>query len=33
VIAEGKPGLITRHLMSEFAKLLGDPKEGTPIYS
>jgi branched-chain amino acid aminotransferase len=32
VIGEGKPGPITRHLMSEFAKLLGDPNEGTPIY-
>ncbi|MEM2994419.1 MAG: branched-chain-amino-acid transaminase [Candidatus Bathyarchaeia archaeon] len=32
VIGEGKPGPVTRHLMSEFAKLLGNPKEGTPIY-
>jgi len=31
-INDGKPGLITRRLMSEFAKLVSDPKEGTPIY-
>jgi branched-chain amino acid aminotransferase len=31
-IGEGKPGPVTRRLMSEFAKLLGDPNEGTPIY-
>jgi branched-chain amino acid aminotransferase len=32
VIGDGKPGPITRHLMQEFAKLLGDPNEGAPIY-
>jgi branched-chain amino acid aminotransferase len=32
VIGKGKPGPVTRHLISEFLKLLGDPNEGTPIY-
>ncbi|MEM3609212.1 MAG: branched-chain-amino-acid transaminase [Candidatus Bathyarchaeia archaeon] len=32
VIGEGKLGPVTRHLISEFLKLLGDPNEGTPIY-
>ena len=32
VIDDGKPGPITRKLMEEFAKLVRDPKEGTPIY-
>ncbi len=31
-INDGKPGPITRRLMGEFAKLVSDPKEGTPIY-
>jgi branched-chain amino acid aminotransferase len=33
IIGEGKPGPITRSLMNEFEKLLGDPNEGVPIYS
>jgi branched-chain amino acid aminotransferase len=32
VIGEGKPGPVTRHLISEFLKLLGDPNEGIPIH-
>lgn len=32
VIGNGKPGPITKRLMEEFAKLVRDPKEGTPIY-
>lgn len=32
IIGEGKPGPITRRLMSEFEKLLGDPAEGVPIF-
>ena len=33
VIGDGRPGLLTRRLMDAFEKLLGDPNEGTPIYS
>lgn len=33
IIGEGKPGPITRSLMNEFEKLLGDPNEGVPIHS
>lgn len=33
LIGDGKPGPITRRLMMEFEKLLGDPREGVPIYS
>jgi branched-chain amino acid aminotransferase len=33
IIGKGKPGPITRSLMNEFEKLLGDPNEGVPIYS
>jgi branched-chain amino acid aminotransferase len=32
IIGDGKPGPITRRLMQEFQKLLGDPDEGVPIY-
>jgi branched-chain amino acid aminotransferase len=32
VIGDGTPGPLTKHLMEEFLKLLGDPKEGVPIY-
>jgi len=32
VIGDGKPGLVTKHLMQEFEKIVGDPKEGIPIY-
>ncbi|MBC7130168.1 branched-chain-amino-acid transaminase [Candidatus Bathyarchaeota archaeon] len=32
IIGEGKPGPVTRRLMEEFEKLLGDPAEGVPIY-
>lgn len=32
VIGEGKPGPVTRRLIEEFEKLLGDPNEGIPIY-
>lgn len=32
VIGDGTPGSVTGHLMEEFLKLLGDPKEGVPIY-
>ncbi|MEM2816421.1 MAG: branched-chain-amino-acid transaminase [Candidatus Bathyarchaeia archaeon] len=32
-IGDGKPGPVTRRLMIEFEKMLGDPKEGVPIYS
>ncbi|MEM0313693.1 MAG: branched-chain-amino-acid transaminase [Candidatus Bathyarchaeia archaeon] len=32
-IGDGKPGPVTRRLMTEFEKMLGDPKEGVPIYS
>jgi len=32
VIGDRTPGPVTRHLMEEFLKLLGDPKEGVPIY-
>ena len=32
IIGKGEPGPITRHLMAEFEKLLGDPQEGIPIY-
>ena len=32
IIGDGKPGPITRRLMQEFAKLLGDPNEGVPIH-
>lgn len=32
-IGDGKPGPVTRRLMMEFEKLLGDPSEGVPIYS
>ncbi len=31
-IGNGKPGPITRRLMEEFAKLVEDPKHGTPVY-
>ncbi len=31
VIGKGKPGPVTRHLISEFLRLLGDPNEGIPI--
>ncbi|MEM3627322.1 MAG: branched-chain-amino-acid transaminase [Candidatus Bathyarchaeia archaeon] len=33
IIGEGKPGPVTRHLMSEFEKLVRDPNEGIPVYS
>ena len=32
IIGRGELGPITRHLMTEFEKLLGDPQEGIPIY-
>jgi branched-chain amino acid aminotransferase len=32
IIGRGELGPITRHLMTEFEKLLGDPQEGVPIY-
>jgi branched-chain amino acid aminotransferase len=32
VINDGKPGSITRRLMEEFVKRIGDPKEGVSIY-
>ncbi|MEM2319419.1 MAG: branched-chain-amino-acid transaminase [Candidatus Bathyarchaeia archaeon] len=32
IIGDGKPGPVTRRLISEFEKLLGDPAEGVPIY-
>jgi branched-chain amino acid aminotransferase len=32
IIGEGKPGPVTRHLMSEFEKLVQDPNEGILIY-
>ena len=32
IIGRGELGPITRHLMTEFEKLLGDPREGVPIY-
>jgi len=32
IIGDGKLGPMTRRLMQEFAKLLGDPNEGVPIY-
>lgn len=32
IIGDGKPGTITRRLMQEFEKLLGNPNEGVPIY-
>jgi len=32
IIGNGKPGPITRRLIAEFAKLLGDPNEGIPVY-
>lgn len=32
VIGDGKPGPVTRRLIEEFAKMVQDPKEGTPIY-
>lgn len=32
-IGDGKPGPVTRRLMIEFEKMLGDPNEGVPIYS
>lgn len=31
-IGNGAPGLITKRLMTEFLKLVQDPKEGIPIY-
>lgn len=31
-IGDGKPGPVTKKLMGEFAKLVRDPSEGTPIY-
>jgi branched-chain amino acid aminotransferase len=31
-ISNGKPGPITKRLMEEFAKLVRDPGQGTPIY-
>ena len=33
IIGNGRPGPLTRRLMDEFEKLLGDPNEGIPIYS
>ncbi|MEM2911691.1 MAG: branched-chain-amino-acid transaminase [Candidatus Bathyarchaeia archaeon] len=33
IIGDGKPGPVTRSLIDEFKKLLGDPNEGIPIYS
>jgi len=32
IIGDGKLGPMTRRLMQEFAKLLGNPNEGVPIY-
>jgi len=32
IIGDGKPGPLTRRLMQEFAKILGDPNEGIPIH-
>jgi len=32
VINDGKPGAITKRLMEEFVKRIGDPKEGISIY-
>ena len=31
-IGDGKPGPVTRRLMEEFTKIIGDPREGVPIY-
>ena len=32
-IANGKPGPITKKLMTAFLKVIVDPNEGVPIYS
>ena len=32
IIANGKPGTITRRIMQEFERIIRDPKEGTPVY-
>ena len=33
VVSDGKPGPITKKLMSAFLKVIVDPKEGVPIYN
>ncbi len=32
-IGHGKPGPVTKRLIEEYAKIVADPKHGTPIYS